>query len=278
MFANGGERVQPTLVDRVQDRFGRTIYRHDTRQCLDCIDAVLPSGLGPRILSTRERVMDPVTAYQITSMMEGAVQRGTGRGIQLPVPIAGKTGTTNDARDAWFVGYSSNIVAGCYVGYDQPQSMPGGSGGGYCGPVFQAFMTAAIARFGGAEFAVPSGGFFRKIDRFSGIPLPEDAEGDAVISEYFRDGVEVVFGSAALVDGGFAFGGNLPLFEAGDIDGGGAGRPTSEPITTGQPVAAQPTIMRPVAGQPGQDQPAAPQPPGVPGNADFGTLSSGGLY
>jgi penicillin-binding protein 1A len=194
------------------------------------------------------------------------------------VPIAGKTGTTNDARDAWFVGYSSNIVAGCYVGYDQPQSMPGGSGGGYCGPVFQAFMTAAIARFGGAEFAVPSGGFFRKIDRFSGIPLPEDAEGDAVISEYFRDGVEVVFGSAALVDGGFAFGANLPLFAAGEVDGGGVASTTSGPVTTDQPVVAVPAIPQPVPGQPDSGPPPAPQPPGVSGNADFGTLSSGGLY
>jgi penicillin-binding protein 1A len=256
MFANGGERVQPTLVDRVQNRFGKTIYRHDTRICLDCPEAVLPVELGPSILSLRERVMDPVTAYQTTAMMEGVLERGTGRSIRLPVPIAGKTGTTNDARDAWFIGYSSNIVAGCYVGHDQPREMPGGSGGGLCGPIFQHFMQEAVERFGGAEFAVPAGGYFRKIDRFSGIPLPEDAEGDNVIAEYFRDDVEVVFGSAALVDGGFSFGGNLPIFAAGETDD----FEDTSPIATTTPPASQGGTS------------------GTTGNADFGTLSSGGLY
>jgi len=90
MFANGGERVQPTLVDRVQDRFGRTVYRHDQRICNDCMQlANLGTGFGPRIVSNRERVMDPITAYQLTSMMQGVVERGTAsRTVNLPVPIA----------------------------------------------------------------------------------------------------------------------------------------------------------------------------------------------
>ncbi|MAU50853.1 MAG: penicillin-binding protein, partial [Roseovarius sp.] len=110
MFANGGERVRPSLVDRVQDRYGRTVYRQDTRDCVDCRDPALPAGLGPRIVSDRERVMNAVTAYQLTSMLKGVVDRGTASGvIDLPVPVAGKTGTTNDARDVWFVGFTSNI-------------------------------------------------------------------------------------------------------------------------------------------------------------------------
>ena len=109
MFANGGERVEPTLVDRVQDRRGRTIYRHDQRQCVTCDQPTLPAGAGPQIRSNRERVMDAITAYQITSMMEGVVKRGSGRGVNLPVPVAGKTGTTNDAKDVWFIGYTSNL-------------------------------------------------------------------------------------------------------------------------------------------------------------------------
>ncbi|HSG57037.1 MAG TPA: penicillin-binding transpeptidase domain-containing protein, partial [Paracoccaceae bacterium] len=122
MFANGGERVQPTLVDRVQDRYGRTIYRHDQRNCVDCLVPGLAPGEAPRIDSNRERVMNAITAYQLTSMMTGVVERGTAaRTVGLDVPVAGKTGTTNDSKDVWFVGFTSNIVAGCYIGYDQPR-------------------------------------------------------------------------------------------------------------------------------------------------------------
>ena len=118
MFANGGERVEPTLVDRVQDRYGRTIYRHDQRACSNCDAPTLPRGEGVAVTSNRERVMDAITAYQLTSMLEGVVQRGTARGINLPVPIAGKTGTTNDAKDVWFVGFTADLVCGVWIGRD----------------------------------------------------------------------------------------------------------------------------------------------------------------
>lgn len=215
MFANGGERVEPTLVDRVQDRWGRTIYRHDQRQCTDCNDDVITPGYGPRITSDRERVMDPITAYQLTSMMRGVVERGTASGrVNLNVPVAGKTGTTNEARDVWFVGFTSNIVAGCYIGYDRPRPLGrGASGGGFCGPVFNRFMQDATEKYGGGAFDVPEGGHFIKIDRFSGARLANDASGDNVVAEYFRDGEEPVFGLGATIDGGFAMGANLPLFE-----------------------------------------------------------------
>jgi penicillin-binding protein 1A len=250
MFANGGERVEPTLVDRVQDRSGRTIYRHDQRKCEDCQLASLDPGQIPEILSDRERVMNPITAYQLTSMMKGVIERGTGRGINLPVPIAGKTGTTNDAKDVWFIGYSSNLVAGCYIGYDQPRSLGDASGGGMCGPVFQSFMEEAIKTYGGTEFAVPPGGYFRKIDRFSGALLPDDATGDNVVAEYFRDGQDGVFGNA-VVDGGFAMGSNLPLFAYGETDGSEGG--VTVTTSTGETKV-------------------------IPKKADFGTVSSGGLY
>ena len=211
MFANGGERVEPTLVDRVQDRFGATVYRHDQRTCLNCADTVLATGEAPAISSNRDRIMNEITAYQLTSMLEGVVQRGTARGLNLPVPIAGKTGTTNEAKDVWFIGYSSNIVAGCYIGYDTPRSMGGASGGGVCAPVFQEFMEAAIPQFGGTEFRIPELCRFIKIDRFSGARLPDEASGDNVQAECFRDGEEPVFGIT--FDGGFAMAGDLPLFE-----------------------------------------------------------------
>ncbi len=248
MFANGGERVEPTLVDRVQDRYGRTVYRHDQRECRDCQLASLSPGAGVELVSKRERVMDAITAYQLTSMMEGVVKRGTARGINLPVPVAGKTGTTNDSKDVWFVGYTSNIVAGCYIGYDQPRTLgSGASGGGFCGPVFEQFMRTAIKKYGGTSFKVPPGGYFINIDRFTGARLGEGASGDNVVAEYFRDGEEPIFG--LFVDGGFEMGGNLPLFAAGEVDTGGS------TVTT-----------------------ATGETKVIPKKADFGSLSSGGLY
>jgi len=217
MFANGGERVEPTLVDRVQDRWGRTVYRHDQRVCEDCQLASLDSNFAPSIVSNRERVMDPITAYQLTSMMRGVVDRGTAaKTVNLSVPTAGKTGTTNDAKDVWFVGFTSNIVAGCFIGYDRPRSLgEGASGGGMCGPVFNSFMKKATAKYGGGDFEVPEGGYFVAIDRNTGAVLPEGARGENVVLEYFRDGELPAYGLGAILDGGFAMGSNPYLYSAG---------------------------------------------------------------
>ena len=172
--------------------------------------------------------------------------------MNLPVPIAGKTGTTNDAKDVWFVGFSSNIVAGCYIGYDTPRSLGNKAGGGStCGPVFQSFMSKAIKKYGGGPFAVPEGGRFIKIDRYTGARLPDDAEGPGVVAEYFRDGEEPIFGIT--FDGGFAMGTNLPLFSAGEGDGFDAY--ASEEILTSDGRVTT-----------------------IPKKADFGSFSSGGLY
>jgi len=251
MFANGGERVEPTLVDRVQDRWGRTIYRHDQRDCTDCAAATLPAGAAPQITSNRERVMDAITAYQLTSMLQGVVQRGSGKGVNLPVPTAGKTGTTNDAKDVWFIGFTSNIVAGCYMGYDQPRTLGRGAyGGTLCVPVFQEFMQQAVQKYGGSQFKVPPGGHFVKINRFTGDMLPPDAAGDYVQAEYFRDGQETLTGLYSYVDGGFAMGQNLPLYAYGEMGGDEGATITT---STGETKV-------------------------IPKKADFGTISSGGLY
>ncbi len=249
MFANGGERVEPTLVDRVQDRQGKTVYRHDARVCEDCRLASLDVSALPEIVSKRTRVMDAITAYQLTSMLQGVISHGTARGVNLPVPVAGKTGTTNDTKDVWFVGYTSNIAAGCYIGYDQPRSLGRASGGGTCAPVFQSFMEVAVEKYGGSKFVVPPGGYFKKIDRYSGAILPDNAKGPNVVAEYFREGEDPLSGLGTLVDGGFEMGSNLPLFAYGETESGGAVVTTS----TGQQKV-------------------------IPKKADFGTLSSGGLY
>ncbi len=251
MFANGGERVEPTLVDRVQDRYGKTIYRHDTRTCSDCSSDVLPEGAGVTLVSNRERVMNAITAYQLTSMLEGAITRGSGSGVDLTVPVAGKTGTTNDAKDVWFVGFTSTIAAGCYMGFDTPRTLGEGAfGGTLCVPIFQAFMEEAVKRFGGSAFKVPPGGHFINIDRYTGAQLPDGATGENVQPEYFRDGEEPVFGLGALVDGGFGMGQDLPLFATGESESFQV-----ETVTTSDGATKA-----------------------VPKKATFGTLSSGGLY
>jgi penicillin-binding protein 1A len=209
--------------------------------------ASLEAGLAPRIQSNRERVMDPITAYQLTSMMRGVVERGTARSaVNLSVPIAGKTGTTNDAKDVWFVGFSSNIVAGCYIGFDTPRSLGrGASGGGMCGPVFNQFMGEAIKQYGGGNFNTPDDCEFIKIDRFSGARLPDSASGETVVAECFRPGEEPIFGIA--FDGGFAMAADLSLFD----EAGGSGRQVT--TSTGDTATVGP-------------------------KATFGSLSSGGLY
>ncbi|WP_299910318.1 penicillin-binding protein 1A [uncultured Paracoccus sp.] len=249
MFANGGERVEPTLVDRVQDRRGRTVYRHDKRICESCGQQALPAGQGPVIDNNRERVMDAVTAYQLTSMMEGVVKRGSGKGVNLPVPIAGKTGTTNDAKDVWFIGFSSNIVAGCYLGYDTPRTLGENAfGGTLCVPVFNAFMREAVKQYGGTEFKVPPGGYWVKINRRTGQRMADNATGDDVIAEYFRDGSDPSWSSPVIV-AGFGDGDVVLPWEA-SAPGVGA---TAVTTSTGQKRV-------------------------IPKKADFGTLSSGGLY
>ncbi len=247
MFANGGERVEPTLVDRVQDRYGKTVYKHDPRICTDCDDPAIAPTRSPRIVSERERVMNDVTAYQLTSMMRGVVERGTAsKSVNLGVPTAGKTGTTNDAKDVWFVGFTNRIVAGCYIGHDTPRSLGrGASGGGMCGPVFNQFMKKATQKYGASKFSVPEGCEFIKIDRFTGARLSDGASGDNVVNECFREGEEPIFGVS--FDGGFAMGSNLSLIRP---DGQVAKQVTT---STGKKAVVGP-------------------------RATFGTLSSGGLY
>ena len=160
MFANGGRRIEPSLVDRVQNRWGETIYRHDQRDCVDCDRDRIAEGFGPRIVSDRERVMNAVTAYQLTLMMQGVVERGTAAGrVALNVPVAGKTGTTNDTRDVWFIGFTSNIVAGCYIGFDRPRTLGRGVyGGNTCGPVFNRSCRRPRRNTGAGRSMCPKAG------------------------------------------------------------------------------------------------------------------------
>ncbi len=186
-IANGGRKIQPTLIDRVQDRYGKTVYRHDQRVCDGCVAEDWHGQGEPRIIDNRQQVLDPMTAYQITSMMEGVVQRGTGTAARaLNRPVAGKTGTTNDYKDAWFVGFTPELAVGIYVGYDQPRSMGSAStGGGMAVPIFTDFMANALQGRPATPFNVPAGMQTAWINPDSGV---QAYEGEAAIAEAFKPG------------------------------------------------------------------------------------------
>ena len=188
IMANGGKHIVPSLIDRIQDRYGKTVFKHDQRECEGCNATAWDGQAEPELVDNSEQVLDPMTAYQITSMMEGVVQRGTATTIaELGRPIAGKTGTTNDEKDAWFVGYTPDLVVGVYMGYDQPRHMGKGStGGGLAAPIFKEFMAEVLKDTRPVDFRVPEGMKMIAVDRKSGMRAAEGASG--AIVEAFKPG------------------------------------------------------------------------------------------
>jgi penicillin-binding protein 1A len=191
IFANGGKKVQATLIDRVQDRYGRTIFRFDKRDCSFCQqETYTENSAEPELIDVREQVMSPYTAYQITSMMEGVVQRGTGKKLQIVgKPVAGKTGTSNEEKDAWFIGYAPDLAVGVYVGYDNPQPMgKGRTGGELAAPIVADFMRLALREQPATPFRVPRAIELIPIDANTGQRAIFGDEG--VILEAFKPGEE----------------------------------------------------------------------------------------
>ncbi|OLP58427.1 penicillin-binding protein [Xaviernesmea oryzae] len=188
VIANGGKQIKPSLIDRIQDRYGKTIFRHEDRTCETCNATDWKNQEEPVLTDNREQVLDPMTAYQITSMMEGVIQRGTAAGkVNLDRPVAGKTGTTNDEKDAWFVGYTPDLVAGLYLGFDEPAPLGrGGTGGGLSAPIFNDFMQAAVAGTKPVQFAVPAGMSLIPVNRKTGMAARE-GDPDTII-EAFKPG------------------------------------------------------------------------------------------
>lgn len=188
VMANGGRSISPSMIDRIQDRYGKTIYKHDQRECSTCNVASWEGQEEPELIDDRDQVLDPMTAYQITSMMEGVVQRGTARILQsLKRPVAGKTGTTNDEKDAWFVGYTPDLVVGVFMGFDTPASLGRGiTGGALATPVFKAFMEEALVDTPKADFRVPEGMKLIGINRRTGMQASQGSA-DAFI-EAFKPG------------------------------------------------------------------------------------------
>ena len=188
MFDNGGRRVIPTLIDRIQDRYGHTIYKHDQRDCQGCDADKWDNNPEPTLVDKREQVIDPMTAYQITSLMEGVVQRGTATVVRdVGKPIAGKTGTTNDEKDVWFIGYSPDIVCGVYMGFDKPRHIGRlATGGHLAAPIVRDFLKVALEDKPPIPFAVPPGIKLIRVDAHTGMRAgPGDPK---VILEAFKPG------------------------------------------------------------------------------------------
>src|SRR5690349_578881 len=189
-FVNGGKKVSASLVDRIQDRNGKTIWRHDERKCEGCNDTNWHSQEEPLLADTREQITDSRTAYQIVSMLQGVVQRGTAAysvGAQIDKPLAGKTGTSQDAQSVWFIGFSPDLAAGVYVGFDNPRTLgPHEQGATVAAPIFRDFMKEALKDAPPTPFRVAPGIEEVAIDWKSGQPVPPGTPG--AIMEAFKAG------------------------------------------------------------------------------------------
>ncbi|HOY80170.1 MAG TPA: penicillin-binding transpeptidase domain-containing protein, partial [Hyphomonadaceae bacterium] len=185
---NGGKQVAPVMFDRIQNRYGETVYRTDQRACATCVGEWKSGMQPPELPDERKQVMDPITAYQVVSILEGVVQRGTGTIIRaVGKPVAAKTGTTNDQFDAWTMGFSPDLVVGVWVGFDSPRNMgEGESGGRVAAPIFRDFMLAALKDRPAVTFRIPDGVELVEVDADSGCQPAPDTR--LIITEAFRPG------------------------------------------------------------------------------------------
>ncbi len=170
-FANGGKKIEPYLISRIQDRRGKTIFKVKDRKCIGCDKFIDQSNTLPKIENTKKRVFSEETAYQMTSILNGAVERGTGKKLKaLQVPLAGKTGTTNDNYDAWFIGFSSNLVIGVYIGFDTPKTLGKYETGSKAAlPIFKNFVENALFESDFRDFKVPNNIFLTSINYDTGL-------------------------------------------------------------------------------------------------------------
>jgi penicillin-binding protein 1A len=202
MLVNGGKRIDPTFIDRVQDRHGLTVYQHDTRECPGCRDEIWAGQAPPELPDGRAQVADSGSVYQIVSMLQGVVERGTGRRISaVGKPLAGKTGTTNQSLDTWFMGFSPDLAVGVFIGFDEPKSLgPRETGSSVAAPVFRDFMAAALRNQPAIPFRIPPGVRLVRVNEETGrIAQKGDRK---VILEAFKPGT-VPTGDELVIDGGY---------------------------------------------------------------------------
>ncbi|MSO97971.1 MAG: PBP1A family penicillin-binding protein [Rhodospirillaceae bacterium] len=189
MLVNGGRKITPTLIDRIQDRNGRTVLRRDQRPCVDCRADIGPvSGAVPVLIDERAQVADPGAVYEVVHMMEGVIERGTGRSVAVVgKPLAGKSGTTNDSFDTWFIGFTPDLVVGVFVGFDEPRTLgPKETGGAVAAPIFRDFMLEALKDKPATPFRVPAGVSFVRVNYDTGKPAGPGERN--VILEAFKQG------------------------------------------------------------------------------------------
>lgn len=190
MLVNGGKRIEPYLVERIQDRWGRTVFRRDGRDCPGCSGVAWRGQLPPEPTDERPQVVDPRHAFQMVNMLRGVIERGTATAARvLGRPLAGKTGTTNDAKDAWFVGFSPDLVVGVFVGFDQPASLgPRETGASVALPIWIDFMKGALEGTPPVPFRTPPGIHLVQVDAATGRRPGPDTK--VVVSEAFLPGTE----------------------------------------------------------------------------------------
>ena len=190
MLVNGGKRITPTLIDRIQGRHGRTVFRHERRLCSSCSNIEWDGQPVPVVPDNRDTVVDPISAYQIVSMLEGVVQRGTGRRIRaVGKPLGGKTGTTNKSFDTWFIGFSPDLAVGVFAGFDKPRSLGRReTGSSVAVPIFRDFMAAALKNRPPLPFRIPKGVRLVRVNASTG-KLARPGERN-VILEAFKPGTE----------------------------------------------------------------------------------------
>jgi penicillin-binding protein 1A len=256
MVVNGGKKITPSLIDRVQDRDGKTIWRADTRDCKDCQSEGWTTQMTPPdIPDTREQIEDPRTTYQMVNILQGVVQRGTAARLHdIDFPLAGKTGTTNDSKDAWFIGFTPDLVCGVYVGFDNP--VPLGSretGASVAVPIFRSFITEAIKGKSPIPFRVPPGLRMVRVNpQTETLAAPSDK---TAIWESFIPGTEPQEGQARPVLDGSVAGSGVPPAPGG----------TGEEEKPSETTLVTPTVPTPLPA------PAAPAPAPP-------TTGTGGLY
>ena len=184
-FINGGKKIKPILIDRIQDRRGKTIFNSDKRECINCDRYSDQNIFMPTIKDNYQQVISKETAYQITSMLEGVIQRGTGKNLRdLKVPLVGKTGTTNDNFDAWFIGSTSNLIIGVYVGFDSPKSLGRYETGSKAAlPIFKSFVKQALYKEDFKPFLIPKEIMFTAVNYNTG-EIESFTSPDAIIEAF----------------------------------------------------------------------------------------------
>ena len=193
-FVNGGKKIKPNLISRIQDRRGKTIFLQKNRKCIGCDQFINQSSKLPKIENTQERIFSPETAYQMTTILNGAVERGTAKKLKsLNVPLAGKTGTTNNNYDAWFIGFSSNLVIGVYVGFDSPKTLGKYETGSKAAlPIFKYFIENALFKEDFDEFKIPSNIYLTTLNYDTGLKA-SSGEKNTIIEALKRKDINNIY-------------------------------------------------------------------------------------